>query len=169
MQRVNPLPYPDLAPQRRAADLVSRMTLEEKVLQMQSSAPAIPRLNVPAFNWWNEALRCRPGTSHSVPTGDRTCGHLGYRTDDNVADMISTEARAKYNVAQVAHLLSSASRPLRLARSYRLIDLLVAEHQHLPRSPLGTRAGDVRGRSISHQPNGCRIRQGPAGQRSSLP
>ena len=51
-------PYldPSLPPERRAADLVSRMTLEEKVLQMQNSAPAIPRLGVPVYNWWNEAL-----------------------------------------------------------------------------------------------------------------
>ena len=41
----------DLSPERRAADLVSRMTLEEKVLQMQSTALAIPRLSVPAYNW----------------------------------------------------------------------------------------------------------------------
>ena len=52
------LPYqnPELPPERRAADLVSRMTLEEKVLQMQNSAPAIPRLGVPVYNWWNKAL-----------------------------------------------------------------------------------------------------------------
>src|SRR5262245_51445907 len=47
---------PDLPAERRAADLVSRMSLEEKVLQMQNSAPAIPRLNIPAYDWWNEAL-----------------------------------------------------------------------------------------------------------------
>src|ERR1039458_4491939 len=51
-------PYldPILSPEKRAADLVSRMTLEEKVLQMQNSAPAIPRLGVPVYNLWNEAL-----------------------------------------------------------------------------------------------------------------
>ena len=51
-------PYlnPDLSPEKRAQDLVSRMTLEEKVLQMQNVAPAIPRLKVPAYNWWSEAL-----------------------------------------------------------------------------------------------------------------
>ena len=60
-------PYldPNLSPERRAADLVSRMTLEEKVLQMQSTAPAIPRLDVPAYNWWNEAL-------HGVAQGRAT-------------------------------------------------------------------------------------------------
>ncbi|HTG58234.1 MAG TPA: hypothetical protein VMG63_02310, partial [Terriglobia bacterium] len=40
----------------RVADLVSRMTLEEKVLQMQHTAPAIPRLGIPSYDWWNEAL-----------------------------------------------------------------------------------------------------------------
>ncbi len=47
---------PDLPAEKRAADLVSRMSLEEKVLQMQNSAPALPRLNIPAYDWWNEAL-----------------------------------------------------------------------------------------------------------------
>jgi beta-glucosidase len=60
-------PYldPSLSPERRAADLVSRLTLEEKVLQMQSTAPAIERLGVPAYNWWNEAL-------HGVAQGRAT-------------------------------------------------------------------------------------------------
>ena len=56
---------PNLPPERRAADLVARMTLEEKVLQMQSTAPAIPRLGVRAYNWWNEAL-------HGVAQGRAT-------------------------------------------------------------------------------------------------
>ncbi len=89
-----------MAPARRATDIVSRMTLEEKVLQMQSTAPAIPRLGVPAYNWWNEAL-------HGVAQGRATVfpqaiglaatwdADLIYR----VADIISTEARAKYNDA----------------------------------------------------------------------
>jgi beta-glucosidase len=49
-QQTSDAPYldPDLSPEHRAVDLVSRMTLEEKVLQMQSTAPAIPHLNVPA-------------------------------------------------------------------------------------------------------------------------
>jgi len=95
-------PYldPSLAPERRAADLVSRLTLEEKALQMQSTAPAIERLGVPAYNWWNEAL-------HGVAQGRATVfpqaiglaatwdTELLYR----VADVISTEARAKYHDA----------------------------------------------------------------------
>jgi beta-glucosidase len=95
-------PYldPKLPPERRAADLVYRMTLEEKVLQMQSTAPAIPRLGVPAYNWWNEAL-------HGVVQGRATvfpqAVGLGATWDVDlmrrVADTISTEARAKYNDA----------------------------------------------------------------------
>ena len=54
------MPPPYLDTQRalgaRAADLVSRMTLEEKAAQMQNAAPAIPRLQVPEYDWWNEAL-----------------------------------------------------------------------------------------------------------------
>ena len=91
---------PGLAPAHRAADLVSRMTLEEKVLQMQSTAPAIPRLAVPAYNWWNEAL-------HGVVQGRATVfpQAIGlaatWDTDllHRVANIISTEARAKYHDA----------------------------------------------------------------------
>src|SRR5919112_737381 len=51
-------PYldPSLPVDRRVDDLVSRMTLEEKVSQMMNAAPAIPRLGVPEYDWWNEAL-----------------------------------------------------------------------------------------------------------------
>ena len=47
---------PSLPPEQRAADLVQRMTLEEKASQLVNGARAIPRLNVPAYNWWSEAL-----------------------------------------------------------------------------------------------------------------
>src|SRR5271165_1151708 len=46
----------NLPPEDRAADLVSRLTREEKVRQMQNAAPAIPRLHIPAYEWWNEGL-----------------------------------------------------------------------------------------------------------------
>src|SRR6185437_1741591 len=45
-----------LTPEQRAADLVGRMTLAEKATQMQNNSAAIPRLNVPAYQWWSEAL-----------------------------------------------------------------------------------------------------------------
>lgn len=52
------LPYLDthLTPEQRAADLVNRMTLAEKASEMQNNSAAVPRLNVPAYQWWSEAL-----------------------------------------------------------------------------------------------------------------
>ena len=57
-QNTSNLPYvnPKLPPEERAADLVHRMTLEEKASQLVNQARAIPRLNVPAYDWWSEAL-----------------------------------------------------------------------------------------------------------------
>ena len=100
-QSTAPYQNPDLTPERRAADLVGRMTLEERILQMQNSAPAIPRLDVPVYNWWNEAL-------HGVATGRATVFPqaiaLGSTWDPalvhRIAEAISTEARAKYNEAK---------------------------------------------------------------------
>src|SRR5579885_1166053 len=57
-QDASHLPFmnPQLSPQERAADLVHRMTLEEKASQLVNQARAIPRLGVPAYDWWSEAL-----------------------------------------------------------------------------------------------------------------
>jgi len=51
------LPYmnPQLSPEERATDLVHRMTLAEKASEMQNNSAAVPRLNVPAYQWWSEA------------------------------------------------------------------------------------------------------------------
>jgi beta-glucosidase len=96
-------PYldPDLPAERRAADLVSRMTLEEKVLQMQNSAPAIPRLNIPAYDWWNEALHgvARAGQATVFPQAIGLAATWDTDLMFRIADIISTEARAKYNEA----------------------------------------------------------------------
>ncbi len=92
---------PDLAPDTRAADLVSRLTLEEKVLQMQSTAPAIPRLGVPAYNWWNEALHgVAQGRATVFPQAIGLAATWNVELMKRVADAISTEARAKYHDAQ---------------------------------------------------------------------
>ena len=95
-----PFLNPDLAPESRAADLVSRMTLEEKVLQMQSTAPAIPRLGVPAYNWWNEALHgVVQGRATVFPQAIGLAATWDVDLMQRVADVISTEARAKYHDA----------------------------------------------------------------------
>ena len=56
MQEQPPYLNPSLPTDRRVDDLVSRMTLEEKVSQMMNVASAIPRLGIPEYDWWNEAL-----------------------------------------------------------------------------------------------------------------
>jgi beta-glucosidase len=96
-------PYlnPDLPAGKRAADLVGRMTLEEKVLQMQNSAPALPRLNIPAYDWWNEALHgvARAGQATVFPQAIGLAATFDTGLMYRIADIISTEARAKYNEA----------------------------------------------------------------------
>jgi len=96
-----PFLNPDLSPQKRAADLVSRMTLEEKVLQMQNAAPAIPRLGIPAYEWWNEALHgvARAGRATVFPQAIGLAATWDTGLMKRIADVISTEARAKYNEA----------------------------------------------------------------------
>ena len=93
---------PDLPPEVRAADLVSRMTLAEKVSQMQHTAAAIPRLGVPDYNWWNEALHgvARAGLSTVFPQAIGLAASWDAPLMGRVADAISTEARAKHHEAQ---------------------------------------------------------------------
>ena len=88
--------------EKRVDDLVSRMTLEEKASQMQDVAPAIPRLGVPAYNWWNEALHgvARAGYATVFPQAIGLAATWDTDLIHRDADIISTEARAKYNDAQ---------------------------------------------------------------------
>ena len=97
-------PYldPKLPFEQRVDDLLSRMTLEEKVSQMMNAAPAIPRLGIPQYDWWNEALH---GVAFSgVATVFPQAIGLGATFDpqlvNRVANVISDEARAKYHEAQ---------------------------------------------------------------------
>src|SRR5947209_7698066 len=92
---------PDLAPEKRASDLVGRMTLDENVLQMQNSAPAIPRLGIPAYDWWNEALHgvARAGQATVFPQAIGIAATWDVDLMHRIADTISTEARAKYHQA----------------------------------------------------------------------
>lgn len=88
--------------EERAKDLVSHMTLEEKTLQMLHSAPAIPRLGIPAYNWWNEALHgvARAGVATMFPQAIGMAATFDDELLQKIADVISTEGRAKYHEAQ---------------------------------------------------------------------
>ncbi len=92
----------NLSFEERAKDLVSRMTLEEKVTQMVYNAPAIPRLGVPSYNWWNEALHgvARAGVATMFPQAIGMAATFDEDLIYKVADIISTEARAKFNQFQ---------------------------------------------------------------------
>jgi beta-glucosidase len=98
---LEPYKDPSLPAEKRAADLVSRMTREEKVLQMQNAAPAIPRLGIPAYDWWNEALHgvARAGEATVFPQAIGLAATWDTALMRQIADVISTEARAKYHEA----------------------------------------------------------------------
>jgi beta-glucosidase len=88
--------------EKRVEDLVSRMTLEEKVRQMQHTAPAIPRLGVPSYDWWSEALHgvARSGYATVFPQAIGMAATWDHNLIHREGETIATEARAKYNRAQ---------------------------------------------------------------------
>ena len=88
--------------EERAKALVGEMTLEEKVFQTMFSAPAIERLGVPAYNYWNEALHgvARAGVATVFPQAIGLAASFDEDLLAQVADTISTEARAKFNMQQ---------------------------------------------------------------------
>lgn len=94
-------PYqdPSVPVEQRAADLVSRLTLEEKVAQLAHAAPAIDRLGVPAYNWWNEALHgvARAGRATVFPQAIGLAAAWNTALVRQVATAISDEARAKHH------------------------------------------------------------------------
>lgn len=88
----------------KAKALVAQMTLDEKASQLRYDAPAIPRLGIPAYNWWNEALHgvARAGTATVFPQAIGLAAIFDENFHQQVAEVISTEGRAKYN-GQSAH------------------------------------------------------------------
>ncbi len=87
---------------KRAEVLVSQMTLEEKASQMLHNAPAIPRLGIKEYNWWNEALHgvARAGVATVFPQAIGLAATFDDELMKKTASMISREARAKYNMQQ---------------------------------------------------------------------
>lgn len=87
--------------EKRVDNLVSLMTLEEKASQMVNNAPAIERLGVPAYEWWNEALHgvARAGIATVFPQAIGMAATWDEKLIGEIADVISTEARAKHHEA----------------------------------------------------------------------
>ena len=83
----------------KAKALVAQMTLEEKASQLRYDAPAIPRLGIPAYNWWNEALHgvARAGTATSFPQAIGMAAMFDDALLERLGDVAATEGRAKYN------------------------------------------------------------------------
>ena len=91
-----------LSIEQRAEILVAQMTNEEKILQLMNSAPSIPRLDVPEYNWWNEALHgvARNGKATIFPQAIALGASFDPELAERVASAISTEAVAKYIISQ---------------------------------------------------------------------
>ena len=97
-----PFRNPALSYEERAADLCSRLTLEEKTALMKHTSPAIERLGIPAFNWWNEALHGvgRNGTATVFPITMGMAASFDDHLLERVYNAVCDEARAKNNQAR---------------------------------------------------------------------
>ena len=86
----------------RAKELIGQMTLEEKVYQTLYNAPAIERLGIASYNWWNEALNgvARAGTATVFPQAIGLAATFDEDFMEQIGDAVSTEARAKFNMQQ---------------------------------------------------------------------
>lgn len=87
---------------KRAEKLTAQMTLEEKVTQTLHGAASVPRLGIKAYNWWNEALHgvARAGVATVFPQAIGLAAAFDEELAEEVADVISTEGRAKYSMQQ---------------------------------------------------------------------
>ena len=83
----------------RARELADQMTLEEKVSQMLFNAPAIPRLGIPEYNWWGEALHgvARAGTATVFPQAIGMAAMFDADLLQEIGDAVATEGRAKFH------------------------------------------------------------------------
>lgn len=98
-QESYPFQNPDLPIEQRVNDLVSRMTVDEKISQMMDYSPAIDRLYVPEYNWWNECLHgvARAGYATVFPQSISIAASWNRDLIFDVATVISDEARAKHH------------------------------------------------------------------------
>ena len=96
-----PYQNPELSIEKRVDDLISRLTLEEKVAQLSYNAPAVERIGLPEYNWWNECLHgvARNGRATIFPQAIGMAASWDTDMMKRVGEAISIEARAKYNVS----------------------------------------------------------------------
>ena len=94
-----PFMNPDLPVGQRVEDLLSRMTVEEKCSQMLNDAPAIERLGIPKYNWWNECLHgvARAGIATVFPQAIGLAAMWNAPFLEEIASVIADEGRAKYH------------------------------------------------------------------------
>lgn len=97
-----PFRNPDLPLEERVRDLISRLTLSEKVRMMKHASIAVPRLGIPAYNWWNEALHGVARTKEKVTVFPQVIGMAAtFDTEalQRMGDIAATEGRALFNEA----------------------------------------------------------------------
>jgi beta-glucosidase len=94
-----PFQNPDLPMAERVDDLVSRLTLDEKIAQMMNASPAIDRLGIPPYNWWNECLHgvARAGLATVFPQAIGLAATWNTELMRRVGEIVSDEARAKHH------------------------------------------------------------------------
>ncbi|MBC8010815.1 MAG: glycoside hydrolase family 3 C-terminal domain-containing protein [Burkholderiales bacterium] len=100
-QELLPFRNPDLPLERRVDDLMSRLTVEEKIGQTMMAAAEVERLGIPRYDWWNEALHgvARNGVATVFPQAIGLAATWNPELHQRVAEVIATEARAKNNEA----------------------------------------------------------------------
>lgn len=100
MNPISPEPATPATP-AQVNDLVAQMSLAEKIGQMMNDAPAVERLNIPKYNWWNEALHgvARAGLATVFPQAIALAATWNRDLLHRVADVISDEGRAKHHDA----------------------------------------------------------------------
>lgn len=89
---------------KQAEELVSKMTVAEQASQLRYDAPAIPRLGIPAYNWWNEGLHglARAGTATMFPQAIAMAATFDAKLVQQMGEVTATEARAMYNACSQA-------------------------------------------------------------------
>lgn len=96
---------PQLTPQQHAEALVDLLMVEEQIGQLKYDAEPIPRLGIPAYNWWNEGLHdlARSGTATVFPQAIGLAAMFDTWRTEQVGEVTAAEAWAKYNVVTKQH------------------------------------------------------------------